>query len=274
MINFILKTMHMDTLTIINKIKAHKTQPNLRFRLKKETEAFTDLLFLSLFDTETPFDENLPELARKFDYLVEMACWDPHKPCSSAWDEYLQTLPTVLEKLNLDAMAIANCDPAALSIEEVYLAYPGFYAIAIYRLAHELYKKKFPLVPRLMTEYAHRQTGVDINPGAHIGKSFFIDHATGVVIGETAVIHDNVKIYQGVTLGALYVAKDLRETKRHPTIENNVTIYANATILGGDTIIGANSIIGGNAWLTESVPPNSTVFHSPEIKIRTNHNGK
>ncbi len=274
MINFILKTTYMDTLTIINKIKAHKTQPNLRFRLKKETEAFTDLLFLSLFDIETPFDENLPELARQFDRLVEMACWDPHKPCSSAWNEYLQTLPMVLEKLNLDAMAIADCDPASLSIEEVYLAYPGFYAIAIYRLAHELYKKKFPLVPRLMTEYAHRQTGVDINPGAHIGKSFFIDHATGVVIGETAVIHDHVKIYQGVTLGALYVAKDLRETKRHPTIENNVTIYANATILGGDTVIGANSIIGGNAWLTESVPPNSTVFHSPEIKIRTNNNGK
>ncbi|NNC61438.1 MAG: serine acetyltransferase, partial [Eudoraea sp.] len=166
----------------------------------------------------------------------------------------------------------AACDPASLSIEEVYLAYPGFYAIAIYRLAHELYKKKFPLVPRLMTEYAHRQTGVDINPGARIGKSFFIDHATGVVIGETAVIHDHVKIYQGVTLGALYVTKSLSDTKRHPTIEDNVTIYANATILGGETVIGANSIIGGNAWLTGSVPPNSKVYHTPEIEIRTQDN--
>jgi serine O-acetyltransferase len=259
----------MDTKVIIEKIKKHKTQPNLRFRVKKETEAFTDLLFLSLFDTETPFEENLPRLAEKFDLLVDLACWDPEKSCASVWEDYLQTLPTILEKLNLDAMAIASCDPASLSIEEVYLAYPGFYAIAIYRLAHELYKKKFPLVPRLMTEYAHRQTGVDINPGAQIGKSFFIDHATGVVIGETAVIHNHVKIYQGVTLGALYVAKNLSDTKRHPTIEDNVTIYANATILGGDTVIGANSIIGGNAWITSSVPPNSKVFHSPEIKIRT-----
>jgi serine O-acetyltransferase len=125
-----------------------------------------------------------------------------------------------------------------------------------------------------MTEYAHRQTGVDINPGAHIGKSFFIDHATGVVIGQTAVIHDNVKIYQGVTLGALYVAKNLSDKKRHPTIEDNVTIYANATILGGDTVIGTNSIIGGNAWLTSSVPPNSKVYHNPEIEIRTQENGK
>ena len=123
-----------------------------------------------------------------------------------------------------------------------------------------------------MTEYAHRQTGVDINPGAKIGKSFFIDHATGVVIGETAEIHDNVKVYQGVTLGALYVEKSLQNTKRHPTIESNVTIYANATILGGETVIGANSIIGGNAWLTASVPANSKVYHTPEIKIKTSVN--
>ena len=263
----------MKTKDIIQKIKDHKKQPNLRFRLKKETEAFTDLLFLSLFDIETPIEENLPELASRFDTLVNLACWDTAKPCTSIWDDYLQILPAVLEKLNLDAEAIANCDPASLSIEEVYLAYPGFYAIAIYRLAHELYKKRFPLVPRLMTEYAHKQTGVDINPGAHIGKSFFIDHATGVVIGETAVIHDHVKIYQGVTLGAMYVAKNLQKTKRHPTIEDNVTIYANATILGGDTIIGTNSVIGGNAWITSSVPPNSTVFHTPKIKIKTQNNG-
>lgn len=259
----------METQTIIDKIRQNKIQPNLRFRLKRETEAFTDLLFLSLFDIETSFQENLPRLEEKFDLLVDLACWDPNKSCASIWGEYVQTLPPILEKLNLDAQAIADCDPAALSIEEVYLAYPGFYAIAIYRLAHELYKKRFPLVPRLMTEYSHRQTGVDINPGAQIGKSFFIDHATGVVIGQTAVIRDNVKIYQGVTLGALYVAKNLRDTKRHPTIEDNVTIYANATILGGDTVIGANSIIGGNAWLTGSVPPNSKVYHNPEIEIRT-----
>ena len=259
----------MDRTSIIKKIQDKKKQPNLRYRLKRKVEVFTDLLFLTLFDIETPVEENLVSLEKQFDELVDLACWDVEKSCSAVWDNYVEQLPAVLEKLNLDAEAIANCDPASLSIEEVYMAYPGFYAIAIYRLAHELYRYGFPLVPRLMTEYAHRQTGVDINPGARIGKSFFIDHATGVVIGETAVIKDNVKIYEGVTLGALYVAKNLEKTKRHPTIENNVTIYANATILGGTTIIGENSVIGGNAWVTSSVPPNSTVFHNPEIKIKT-----
>ncbi len=259
----------MDRSPIIKKIIDNKKQPNLRYRLKSMAEKFTDLLFLTLFDIETPVEENLESLEKKFDELVDLACWDVEKSCSAVWDNYVERLPVVLEKLNLDAEAIASCDPASLSIEEVYMAYPGFYAIAIYRLAHELHKFGFPLVPRLMTEYAHRQTGVDINPGAKIGDSFFIDHATGVVIGETAVIKNNVKIYQGVTLGALYVAKNLQKTKRHPTIEDNVTIYANATILGGDTVVGENSVIGGNAWLTSSVPPNSTVFHSPEIKIKT-----
>lgn len=260
----------MDKSTIIDKINFNKKQPNLRFRLKRHTEVFTDLLFLTLFDIETEVEENLDTLETYFDTLVDLACWDVERPCSKIWENYLAQLPAVLEKLNLDAEAIADCDPASLSIEEVYMAYPGFYAIAIYRLAHELYKKGFPMVPRLMTEYAHRQTGVDINPGAQIGNSFFIDHATGVVIGETAIIKNHVKLYQGVTLGALYVAKHLQKTKRHPTIEDNVTIYANATILGGDTVIGKNSVIGGNAWLTSSVPANSTVFHSPEIKIKTN----
>ncbi|WP_276392044.1 serine O-acetyltransferase EpsC [Eudoraea chungangensis] len=259
----------MSRSSIVQKIKEHKKQPNLRYSLKREAEAFTDLLFLTLFDIETPVESNIDLLEKKFDRLVQLACWDVEKPCAKIWDSYLEKLPEVLQKLNLDATTIANCDPASLSLEEVYMAYPGFYAIAIYRLAHELYKKGFPLVPRLMTEYAHRQTGVDINPGADIGKSFFIDHATGVVIGETAIIKDNVKIYQGVTLGALYVEKKLQKTKRHPTIENNVTIYANATILGGNTVVGENSVIGGNAWITSSVPSNSTVFHKPDIKIKT-----
>ena len=259
----------MDKNKIIRSIEAHKDNPGLKFRLKRRTEEFTDRLFLTLFDQETPVKENLEQLERGFEELVELACWEKDQPCSEVWAQYVGLLPEILEKLNLDARAIAACDPASLSLEEVYMAYPGFYAIAIYRLAHELYQMGFPLVPRLMTEYAHSRTGVDINPGAQIGRSFFIDHATGVVIGETAVIRDHVKIYQGVTLGALYVAKKLQRTKRHPTIEDNVTIYANATILGGDTVIGANSVIGGNAWLTESVPANSTVFHTPEIRIKT-----
>jgi serine O-acetyltransferase len=259
----------MDHRYIIEKINEHKKQPNLRFRLKKQAETFTDTLFYTLFDIETPVAENLKVLEKQFDKLVDLACWESEKPCKKVWENYVQKLPEILEKLNMDAEATVNCDPASLSIEEVYMAYPGFYAIAIYRLAHELYAIGFPLVPRLMTEYAHRQTGVDINPGAQIGNSFHIDHGTGVVIGETAIIKNHVKIYQGVTLGGLFVAKHLQKTKRHPTIEENVTIYANATILGGNTVIGANSIIGGNAWLTTSVPANSTVFHTPEIKIKT-----
>ena len=262
----------MNRSDIVRKIIAHKKQPNLKYALKKKVEQFTDGLFYTLFDMDTPVDSNLDLLEKEFDELVDLACWEVDKSCKKVWDSYVVKLPHILESLNLDAEAIVNCDPASLSVEEVYMAYPGFYAIAIYRLAHELYKEGFPLVPRLMTEYAHRQTGVDINPGAKIGKSFFIDHATGVVIGETAIIKDHVKIYQGVTLGALYVAKNLQKTKRHPTIEDNVTIYANATILGGKTVIGANSVIGGNAWVTESVPPNSTVFHNPQIKIKTQAN--
>ncbi|MGF1557712.1 MAG: serine O-acetyltransferase EpsC [Flavobacteriaceae bacterium] len=259
----------MEKKTIVDQIIQHKKQPNLRYQLKERAEVFTNLLFYTLFDIDTPVEQNLDTLEEEFDVLVNLACWDIDKPCKKLWENYVQKLPKILEKLNLDAEATVNCDPASLSIEEVYMAYPGFYAIAIYRLAHELYKEGFPLVPRLMTEYAHRQTGVDINPGAQIGDSFHIDHGTGVVIGETAVIKNHVKIYQGVTLGGLFVAKNLQKTKRHPTIEDNVTIYANATILGGNTVIGENSIIGGNAWLTESVPANSTVFHTPEIKIKT-----
>lgn len=253
----------------IAELQQHKKQPNLKYRLKERSEYFTDRLFYALFDAETPLEDTLDELETVFSELVDLTCWAIDKPCKKVWDNYLKELPGLLKLLNEDAHAILQNDPAARSVEEVYLCYPGFYAIAIYRFAHEFYRNGFPLVPRLMTEYAHKLTGVDINPGAQIGHSFFIDHATGVVIGETAVIKDHVKIYQGVTLGALYVAKDLENIKRHPTIENNVTIYANATILGGDTVIGANSIIGGNVWLTSSVPPNSLVIHTPEIKIKT-----
>lgn len=259
----------MELASIIQKINQHKKQPNLRFQLKERVEQFTNRLFYTLFDIETGVEDNLKILGEEFSLLVQLACWEDCKSCEETWAKYVAQLPELLEWLNLDAEAIVACDPATLSIEEVYMAYPGFYAIAIYRLAHPLFKEGFPLVPRLMTEYAHRQTGVDINPGAQIGRSFFIDHATGVVIGETAVIMDHVKIYQGVTLGGLYVAKKLQNTKRHPTIENNVTIYANATILGGQTVIGENSVIGGNAWVTSSIPANSTVYHKPEIKIKT-----
>lgn len=254
---------------LVKKIEQHKIIPHLKLRLKERSELFTKDLFYTLFDMETDVASYMSELGEIFSELVEMACWEPEKPCVELWDDYIEKLPHILEVLHHDAKAIHDCDPAARSVEQVYLSYPGFYAIAVYRLAHELFKIGFPLVPRLMTEYAHRVTGVDIHPGAHIGPSFFIDHATGVVIGETSIIKNNVRIYQGVTLGALYVAKNLEDVKRHPTIEEGVTIYANATILGGDTVIGAHSIIGGNVWLTASIPPNSIVTHTPEIKIKT-----
>ncbi len=183
-------------------------------------------------------------------------------------DRFLAQLPDVYENLILDAQAISDNDPASVGIEEVIAVYPGFYAIAVYRLAHALVDLNVPLLPRMLTEHAHGLTGIDIHPKANIGKSFFIDHGTGVVIGETTDIGNNVKVYQGVTLGALSVSKSLAETKRHPTIEDNVVIYANATILGGKTVIGNDSIIGGNAWLTASVPPFSQVYHQSELKIR------
>ena len=184
-------------------------------------------------------------------------------------DGFFEQLPQTYETLQDDAKAILQFDPAATCFEEVVATYPGFYAISIYRLAHLLHRLGAPLLPRVFSEYAHSKTGIDIHPAASIGHSFFIDHGTGVVIGATAVIGDNVKIYQGVTLGALQVDKSLANTKRHPTIEDNCILYANCTILGGNTVVGHDSIVGGNSWLTESVPPFSIVLHQSQVKVRT-----
>lgn len=181
---------------------------------------------------------------------------------------FFDSLPEVYSSLVRDAEAIYNFDPAVTNLQEVICAYPGFYAIAVYRIANQLFRQGIPLLPRIMAEYAHGKTGIDIHPGAAVGKSFFIDHGTGVVIGETTVIGNNVKIYQGVTLGALVVKKSMASRKRHPTIQDNVIIYAGSTVLGGETVIGSDSVIGGNVWLTESVPPNSMVYHTSTIKIR------
>jgi serine O-acetyltransferase len=185
---------------------------------------------------------------------------------------FIQALPEVHRKLWLDAKAIYSGDPAAQSIDEVILAYPGFFAIAIYRLAHEFYKLHVPVFPRLLTEYAHEKTAIDIHPGATIGESFAIDHGTGIVIGESVIIGDNVKIYQGVTLGALSVDKTMAQSKRHPTIEDHVVVYAHAVILGGNTIVGHHSIVGGNVWMTESVPPYSIVYHEREVIVQNQLN--
>ena len=183
-------------------------------------------------------------------------------------DQFFESIFKINDELWKDAHAICEGDPAAHSVDEVILAYPGFRAIAIYRFANQLYKLNVPILPRILTEYAHQETGIDIHPGAAIGQSFFIDHGTGIVIGETTVIGNNVKLYQGVTLGALSVDKRLAKTKRHPTIKDNVIIYAQAVILGGDTTIGRNCIIGGNVWLTESVPDDSVVYHKSEIRLK------
>ena len=177
-------------------------------------------------------------------------------------------MPDIYSALLKDAEAIIKFDPAAESIEEVLVAYPGFYATAVYRISNYLWNKGVKILPRVFAEYAHSKTGIDIHPGAAIGQSFFIDHGTGIVVGETTVIGDNVKIYQGVTLGALSVNKTETKSKRHPTIEDNVVIYSGATILGGTTVIGHDSVIGGNVWLTNSVLPNSIVYHKSEISIR------
>lgn len=182
-------------------------------------------------------------------------------------DTYFAQLPGIKEQLINDAKLIVDFDPAAYSVEEVILTYPGFLAIKIYRLTHPLYVQHIPILPRVMSEWAHSLTGIDIHPGAKIECPFFIDHGTGVVIGETTVIGKNVKIYQGVTLGALAVKKEEAKTKRHPTIEDNVTIYANSTILGGDTVVGHDSVIGGNTWLTNSVLPHSIVYTKSETIV-------
>ncbi|WP_372644321.1 serine O-acetyltransferase EpsC [Ancylomarina sp.] len=195
-----------------------------------------------------------------------------NKPIDDLSKQFMLNLPKVYKALLLDAQAIQNFDPAARNLGEVIVSYPGFFAIMVYRLSHELYLANIPIIPRLMSEYAHSKTGIDIHPGARIGESFFIDHGTGVVIGETAIIKDHVKIYQGVTLGALQVKKSLAKKKRHPTVEDNVIIYSNATILGGDTIIGRNSVIGGNVWLTSSVDSNSLAYHTHKIKVRSSIN--
>jgi len=187
---------------------------------------------------------------------------------------FLDELPAIRRALSLDMQANFRGDPAAKSEDEVILSYPGFQAITVHRLAHYFWDAQVPLIPRMMSEMVHGNTGIDIHPGAKIGESFFIDHGTGVVIGETTVIGNNVKLYQGVTLGALSVKKEEGRRKRHPTIEDDVTIYSNATILGGETTIGRGSVIGGNVWITESVPPNTRVYNQAGDQASRQNSGR
>ncbi|RED50288.1 serine O-acetyltransferase EpsC [Seonamhaeicola aphaedonensis] len=237
--------------------------------LKDTVKIFTKKLFYSLFDCEQE-EEHSMFLEQTFIKILSVLKIDD---AENIWKSFKAELPEIRAKLDLDAVAFEKNDPASHCLEEIYLAYPGFHAISIYRLSNALYKRGVYILPRMMSEYIHGITGIDIHPGATIGDSFYIDHGTGIVIGETSIIGKEVKIYQGVTLGGISVSKNLAKVKRHPTIEDGVCIYANATILGGDIVIGKNSIIGANVWITQSVPENSLVTYQTEIKIRPKKNG-
>jgi serine O-acetyltransferase len=247
---------------------------------KNEVEIFADELLMLMFphfsdkNFKNPDDIKivLSFLEKKLCHIITPLKEKLEDTPQELAEMFFSHLPDVYDQLILDAESITRNDPAARNVDEVILTYPGFLAISIYRIAHVFNNISIPLFPRVLTEYAHRLTGIDIHPAAAIGSSFCIDHGTGIVIGETTVIGDNVKIYQGVTLGALSVKKSLSKTKRHPTIEDNVVIYSNATILGGKTIIGHDSTIGGNVWLTTGVPPYSIVYHQNEIKLSNTKN--
>lgn len=255
----------------------HQQRGLFRYRMPSRPDAgrFIDQLMRLLFPVTQDCQSATQDVYRTYQLLNEqLVCLlqpltnqlaqAPEATATLFFDQ----LRTVYDDLLNDARAIVDNDPASQSIEEVVAVYPGFYAIAVYRFAHVLLNLNVPLLPRMLTEYAHSQTGIDIHPGAQIGHSFFIDHGTGVVIGETTIIGQSVKIYQGVTLGATHVAKSMAQKKRHPTIEDNVVIYANATILGGKTVVGHDSVIGGNVWLTSSVEPYSLVYHQSQIEVK------
>jgi serine O-acetyltransferase len=263
----------VDEKAFINEL-LHNNRKRLQpFPDKQTAEDFIDELFRFLFVgqadvyEETNLKAHYQSLKNTFAALVFEVISDEAAVKKHTTD-FFSHLPFLYKRLLKDAEAILQSDPAAQSLEEVMAAYPGFYATVIYRLTHQLWNQGIPFLPRFFSEYAHSKTGIDIHPGAEIGDGFAIDHGTGIVIGETTTIGDNVKLYQGVTLGALSVAKDCASKKRHPTIEDDVVIYSGATILGGETIIGKGSVIGGNVWLTYSVPSNSVVYHKSEIKVK------
>lgn len=240
-----------------------------------QTHAFVDNLVQTLFPIKNSCAMDPGEIAIEMDRcaiklreLLYSIKGSISKSPEELVEAFFNEVPGAFEQLVNDAEAITRFDPAASCVEEIILCYPGFYCITVYRMAHILYKLGIPVLPRVMAEYAHGSTGIDIHPGASISTPFFIDHGTGIVIGETAKIGRNVKIYQGVTLGALTVDKKMANTKRHPTIEENVVIYAGSTILGGDTVIGHHTVVGGNTWITESVLPHSVVYRNHRVVIR------
>lgn len=239
---------------------------------KQKAAAWIEQLFQWLFATEERyrdayyFQQEEEQLKQTLHCLLKSV---DVSNVQEAIQLFFEALPALHQDLQADLDAVIEFDPAAKSRDEVILCYPGFFSVAVYRIAHFFWNQQIPVLPRLISEYAHGKTGIDIHPGAKIGSSFFIDHGTGVVIGETAVIGNDVKIYQGVTLGALSVSKDQATEKRHPTIEDGVVLYANATVLGGQTVIGKEAVIGGNVWVTSSIPAYSLVYHKSEIIIKS-----
>jgi len=240
-----------------------------------QTHDFVDNLIHTLFPIKRSCLMDPEEIALEIDrcaiklkeLLYSIRQLLKHSP-EELVNEFLLRIPAVFEQLADEAEAVTKYDPASTCVEEVILCYPGFYCISVHRMAHILYDLQVPILPRVMSEYAHEKTGIDIHPGAQIDSPFFIDHGTGIVIGESARIGKEVKIYQGVTLGALTVEKGMANTKRHPTIEDYVVIYAGSTILGGNTVIGHHTVVGGNTWITESILPHSVVFRNHRVVIK------
>jgi serine O-acetyltransferase len=274
--NFINNTIkQINEIDINSKLKARSKDDPMPSRaavtsIIKDVQA---VLFPAYFDATVDVDAEavLYGIYSRLKNEIFMACHFSDKKlsvgCEEAARSFIEELPRIKELLLKDIEALYEGDPAAKYRDEVIICYPGFFAIAVYRMAHVLYNMDIPLIPRMMTEFAHQKTGIDIHAGAKIGEYFFIDHGTGIVIGETTVIGNHVKLYQGVTLGAKSFELDedgnpIKDLKRHPNIEDNVIIYSNATILGGQTTIGEGAVIGGNTWLVKSVPPNTTVYYS------------
>jgi serine O-acetyltransferase len=264
----------MSTASFIKELHTQHLKGDTTFPDKELAKEFIDSFFEFLFIPNTKRKHSVTDLEKEFESFKSHLSTLIYDVVGSGdkTQEYTKLffdkVPSIYAALLQDAEAVLKFDPAARSIEEVLVAYPGFYATAVYRFSHQLWIEGVKILPRMFSEYAHSKTGIDIHPGATIGESFFIDHGTGIVIGETTVIGKNAKIYQGVTLGALSVNKTNTKTQRHPTIEDNVIIYSGATILGGDTVIGHDSVIGGNVWITNSVLPHSIVYHKSEITIR------
>ncbi|MEO9137928.1 MAG: serine acetyltransferase [Jatrophihabitans sp.] len=254
---------------------AYELPPQLPAVAEQVIHAFLALLFPHY--TQDPdcrtrsVDHDAQRLVRLLDEALALPTVSPETRRQVVRD-FVAALPDIRAALLVDAEATAGGDPAASGVDEVILAYPGFFATAVHRMAHQLWTSQVPLLPRVLGELAHRATGIDIHPGAHIGAAFAIDHGTGVVVGETCEIGDRVRLYQSVTLGALVVQKSM-QSKRHPTVEDDVIIYSGATILGGDTVIGAGARIGGNVWLTRSVPPGSFIATSAGVDRRRTPNG-